>query len=359
MVRNTLLNRLRCTLPLLAVMLVLTGMPSSAVAQPNKSTVLYAVKGQDSLYMDIYSSVVPPKDLPAGVRAVAMAPRPAMIFIFGGGFFTGTRDNKQYADYFNHLAERGYVVFSIDYRLGLKNSKGGGMKELARMLEASINLAVEDLFSATLFILRNAATYAVDINRIAVSGSSAGAITSLQAEYYLSNRKNSRVLKALEKPNPLGGDIGKELAALPERFNYNGVISFAGAIINMGTKLEWQQKPAPIALFHGSSDPMVPFKRIWTPMGSFNGSKKIAKSLKAINSSYMFNIYEGENHSVAVSPMTWQLDKVDDFLENFCSGKETLQSTSETVWPEREKRSAAKMRKEQKKSMESYMKGNL
>ena len=50
-------------------------------------THLYAVKGADSLYLDHYIAPVEGK-------------RPCMMFVFGGGFVGGQRDNKLYSRYF-------------------------------------------------------------------------------------------------------------------------------------------------------------------------------------------------------------------------------------------------------------------
>ena len=49
----------------------------------NRETHLYAVKGADSLYLDHYIAPVEGK-------------RPCMMFVFGGGFAAGTRNNKMY-----------------------------------------------------------------------------------------------------------------------------------------------------------------------------------------------------------------------------------------------------------------------
>ena len=73
----------------------------------------------------------------------------------------------------------------------------------------AVNIAVEDLFSATLFVLENAEQWQIDTEKIITSGSSAGAISVLQAENAICNRTSSA-------------------AVLPQGFNYAGVISYAG-----------------------------------------------------------------------------------------------------------------------------------
>ena len=80
-----------------------------------------------------------------------------MIFVFGGGFAGGVRDNKQYIPYFEFLNDNGYDVVSIDYRLGLKDVKGAtdmSVREMVTLFNRAVTMAVEDLFSATRFRTR-------------------------------------------------------------------------------------------------------------------------------------------------------------------------------------------------------------
>ncbi len=258
---------------------------------------------------------------------------PAMIFMFGGAFYTGSRDRKDYIPYFHYLAKHGIQVFSIDYRLGLKplvekmqgssntseqespaeasNKKEPGKLAAAKMLITllgkSIDMAVEDLYKATAFIISNAERWNIDTALIMTSGSSAGAITALQAEYYLSNQASSY---------------------LPSGFKYAGVISFAGAILNLKDKMRWEKSPAPMMLFHGNADANVPYERIWTPMGCFNGSKYISQQLSKMDAPHYFYTYEEANHSIALTPMLQNLPEILGFIEDYVySNKQYITNT--------------------------------
>ena len=307
MASTTLLNRasLQRIIPILLLLFAFAGTSAAEELPCNiqRRTLLYAVKGQDSLYMDIYTNIVPPKRDAASAdgpqtapRAsrVAMAPRPALIFLSGGDSTAGGRDDERYWEYLCHIAEVGITVFSIDYRLE-ESAK------LAPLAQSALDRAVEDLFTATLYILKHHFALSVDPLQIMASGSSAGAIIALQAEYYLANRK------APEQ--------------MPESFNYCGVIAFAGAIMSFGEDLQWEGMPAPIALFHGKADNIVPFKRIQSTSGgrkvSLNGSFTIAKSLKRRGAPYMLKSYKSKDHSVAVWAMQHQLEQVDYFLQKY------------------------------------------
>lgn len=219
----------------------------------------------DSLFLDRYY-------IPAQTAedSSAMNLRPCMIFVFGGGFSHGARDREKYLDYFNYLASQGYNVVSIDYRLGLqapfekKSNKIAFAKYAVNRFVSSVDMAVEDLYNATKYVLSKSAEWGIDPSQIFISGSSAGAITVLQAEYEL---------------------CAGRCKILPEDFDYRGAIAFSGAIVLRKGKLDWGRRPCPVFFFHGDGDSNVPFGKVSTPWCSLNGSSRIVASLDDFNKS--------------------------------------------------------------------------
>lgn len=219
----------------------------------------------DSLFLDRYY-------IPAltAEDSSAMNLRPCMIFVFGGGFSHGARDREKYLDYFNYLASQGYNVVSIDYRLGLqapfeKQSNNIAFAKYAvNRFVSSVDMAVEDLYNATKYVLSKSAEWGIDPSQIFISGSSAGAITVLQAEYEL---------------------CAGRCKVLPEDFDYRGAIAFSGAIVLRKGKLDWGRRPCPVFFFHGDGDSNVPFGKVSTPWCSLNGSSRIVASLDDFNKS--------------------------------------------------------------------------
>ena len=133
----------------------------------------YATNDGEELYLDRYM-----------LDVETDAPRPCMIFAFGGGFVRGERDHEYYSIYFDRLAREGIVVVSIDYRLGLRNLQpDGGMIAMISIFDNAVNIAVEDMYAATNYVIDNAEAWMVDTSKIMISGSSAGAITAVQAEW--------------------------------------------------------------------------------------------------------------------------------------------------------------------------------
>ncbi len=258
------------------------GAADTADAAPEKRTYLYAVKDADSLYLDHY------------VSPVAEGRRPCMIFVFGGGFVGGTRDNAEYLPYFDFLTRKGYDVVSIDYRLGLKPLRGVDRKistrEMVGLFNNAVSIAVEDLFSATLFVLDNAEEWMIDTDMIVTCGSSAGAITVLQAENAVCNRTVAS-------------------AVLPKGFNYAGVISFAGAIFSVDG--------APVMFFHGNADNQVPFEKASLLGVGFYGSKFIFDQFEKRDWPCWFYTLDYQDHAMAVTPMDANRNEIMTFLDDF------------------------------------------
>ena len=250
-----------------------------------KTTHLYAVKGTDSLRLDHYAAPVEGK-------------RPCVMFVFGGGFSHGVRDKKADIPYFEFLQSNGYDVVSIDYRLGMKDVKGVGVLDFFPLFRNTINLAVEDLFSATSYVVAKAEEWNIDPTKIIASGSSAGAITVLQGEHTISNQL------------PL-------CEVLPEGFNYAGIISFAGAVFTLGGAPEWSATTAPTLLFHGNSDTQVPYNKMAFFGCGLYGSKYIAKELHEVGVPYWFYSVEYQTHAMAWEPMHNNHAEILLFLEEF------------------------------------------
>lgn len=262
-----------------------------------KQTHLYAVKGADSLYLDHYAAPVEGK-------------RPCVMFVFGGGFVGGARNHD--TEYFLFLANNGYDVVSIDYRLGMRGIESPGIIEFLKAMDKTINIAVEDLYSATNFLLDHADEWQIDPTKIVVSGSSAGAITSLQAEYAICN--SLPVAKSLK-----------------EGFNYAGVIAFAGAVFTLDGAPKWEKQSAPTLLFHGSSDTQVPFTKMALLGIGMYGSKYIADRLHDGGMPYWLYSVEYETHSMSSRPMNENHKEILLFLNEYVMQQQPLQRTTHTI----------------------------
>lgn len=251
-------------------------------------TYMYERRDTCDLYLDVYDPADGSETTYMGIE------KPTVIFMFGGGFIQGTRDNESYNSWFRMLTENGYRVISIDYRLGLKGSTKVGIAQ-ANVLDKAIHMAVEDLFSATNFILDNSDQFGVSADNIVISGSSAGAISVMQAEYEIANR------------TPWA-------SVLPEGFNYAGVMSFSGAILSREGLVDYKTDPCPTLMLHGTADRLVPYKQIKVLKLGFFGGGKLVKRFQKFGYNYNMYHFTDYGHEIAGS-MSTTLDLQLKFLE--------------------------------------------
>jgi predicted esterase len=249
-----------------------------------KQTFTYVVKDSISLKLDVYSKDVQPN-----------TKKPCIIFVFGGAFVIGERDDSLYNNYFSSAVEHGYIMISISYRLGLKGVTNVSLFNTAP-LKMAVDMAVDDLYDATNWVIANREKLGVDTSKIILSGSSAGAITVQTAEFERCN---------------LRGTSQK----LPVDFKYAGVVSFSGAILSYDGWPSYKQPPAPVLMFHGTADKIVPYNKIKFFNKGLFGSSSMAARFKKNNYSYYIYRETDMGHEVAVLPMIESLPVIFNFLD--------------------------------------------
>lgn len=241
-------------------------------------TYMFEKRDNGELFLDVYE---PSEGSETSIEGKA---KPTVLFMFGGGFIQGQRDDSSYHKWFKMLVDNGFRVISIDYRLGLKGSNKVGIAQV-NVLDKAIHWAVEDLFSATKYIIKNAGQLGVDPSNIVISGSSAGAITVMQAEYELCNRT-------------------KWASGLPAGFKYAGVMSFSGAILSREGELDYARIPAPTLMLHGTADELVNYKQIKFFNLGFFGGGKLVKRFEKLGFDYNMYHFVGYGHEIAGSMET-------------------------------------------------------
>jgi len=151
--------------------------------------------------------------------------RPAIIWVHGGSFSGGDKTSPELVDEANNFSKEGYFNASINYRL---EPSGCSAAAPTSTCISAITEAKQDAQTAVRWLKSNASTYRVDPDRIAIGGSSAGAITAMNVGFGTSEDPASGVRAA---------------------------VSLSGAClvstINAGD--------APSLLFHGTADPLVPY----------------------------------------------------------------------------------------------------
>ena len=100
--------------------------------------------------------------------------RHAVLFVHGGGFLNGTRDQGYPPVICTLLAKHGYVCFSIDYRLFPSKSLRGTYADAAP-------IAAKDVELARKWIVEKADEFGFDPAKLVISGGSAGGMACIEA----------------------------------------------------------------------------------------------------------------------------------------------------------------------------------
>jgi len=253
------------------------------------STYRYAIRDGQDLYLDYYA----PKGGKSG--------KPLILFVCGGGFIKADKSEGWNTAFYKRLTEDGFPVVTIDYRTGMAGSHGLGLKELPQLYR-SVKMGVEDLFDATAFVVRNASLFGADPKDIILAGASAGAIISLEAEWFICN------------DDPI-------TITLPKGFRYKGIISYSGAIFDFKGKPTYKREPSPTLLLHGDSDRLVFYNCIRVLGIQFNGSSALARIWK--RKGYNFGIlrYKNHGHEIAGAFLP-SYGLVTDFIRGIIEGGE-------------------------------------
>jgi acetyl esterase/lipase len=191
-------------------------------------------------------------DLYTPPQADTVTRRPAIIWVHGGSFSGGDKTSPELVDEANTFAKKGFVNISINYRL---EPGGCSAATPTGTCITAIREATEDAQSAVAYLRTHASTYGVDPKRIAIGGSSAGAITAAQVGYATSETPASGV---------------------------RSVLSLSGA--NLLSKVT--EGDAAALFFHGTADPLVPYS--W--------AVKTVDQAKAAGLSVSLETWDGAGH---------------------------------------------------------------
>jgi len=188
------------------------------------------------LYLDIYQ---PENDI--------VKKRPLLLFVHGGSFFFGDKENKIQQSITEEFVKRGYVVASINYRLG---STLLGISAIER----TIYNGVQDTRAALRYLVFHKDAFGIDEKQIYLVGSSAGSIISMTTAFMDDNEVFSFTDEGLlHLRKDLGGLDGSG-NNIKNPFQIAGVVSLWGAV----TDLKIINNNIPTLLFHGTDDNIVP-----------------------------------------------------------------------------------------------------
>lgn len=223
--------------------------------------------------------------------------RPLVVMAFGGAFLVGWKRQPELVDFCEALAARGFVVASIDYRLGFNTlSEDTAVRAVYR--------GAQDVKAAVRYLKANAANFGIDPNLVFAGGNSAGGISALHAAFVSDAERASFPVLA---PTYEGGifnnwsDLGCTDCSgnsYEEDGTPIGVINLWGAIGDLGFIAG---KETPVVSFYGTSDIIVN-PDAGAPFGTdalfptLYGAIPIHNQLDAFGFQNEIYPYEGEGH---------------------------------------------------------------
>lgn len=268
---------------------------------PTRASV-YRVLGEDSLELDIHFPLRPSPEV---------QPFPVVIFVHGGGFYTGTRKEDNIITFCDSLAHHGYLAINMSYRLALKGKSFSCKQPLANKINA-IATAADDIRYATNWLLERQAEFHIDHDAIFLSGSSAGAEAVLHAAY---------------APTTYGLIDTSQVTRLAHNFRYRGLLSFAGAVLDSS----WinVENALPSLFYHGNCDALVPYgsalHHYCQPDAPgamlLHGSYTLCNHMEALNTSVRLVTACGGQHGSAVYPIEKEIIPIIRFLDEVLEGR--------------------------------------
>lgn len=291
---------------LLAVAFVLATLPAWSTCFAEivvEKDVVYGKGGDVELKLDLAR----PK--------VGDGPFPALVLIHGGGWSGGNR--QSFSPLMAQAAERGYVAVTISYRLTQPDPK-------TKLGKVPFPAQIEDCKCAVRWLKANAEKYHVDVNRVGVSGGSAGGHLSLlvglsDATHKLegqggSTDQSSRVNAVVNifgptdmvecwKTSPaaqqyIQGLLGTPEDA-PETYKAASPVTYISA------------DDPPVLTLHGAADTLVPPSQ----------ATLLDEAMKAAGAKHELLILEGQGHGFGGESQTKAMETMWKFLDKHLSPK--------------------------------------
>lgn len=287
---------------LLPALILLVGLSSSLAAdEPVKSIVergvVYAKAGERELKLDI-------------ARPEGDGPFPALVFIHGGGWRGGKRED--FFPFVSLAAQRGYVAATVSYRLTDPDADGKAANPFPS--------AIHDVKAAVRWLRAHASDWRIDPDRIGVAGGSAGGHLALLVG--LTDEKSglegdlghaqhsSRVRAVVNYFGPTDMVRGYE-TTIPQGRELitsflNGTPDEQPANYKQASPVTWiSPDDPPILTFHGGKDTLVPTEQ----------ARILDERLKAAELDHTLVIFDDQGHGFRADLMLISVDKMFSFFD--------------------------------------------
>ena len=193
--------------------------------------------------------------------------KPAIVLIHGGGFSGGDKSDVNIVNLANYFASRGWVAFSINYRL--QGNKGTVPTEWIQYAQSNVPLANQSQFlamypahrdakAALRWLMANADAYNIDTQYITVGGGSAGAIMATTVG----------ITNTIDFTNEISLSNDPSLATTnlnSNNYTIQTILDFwgSGVAVTANNAIygynRFDSTDAPLMIAHGTNDQTVPY----------------------------------------------------------------------------------------------------
>ncbi len=215
--------------------------------------------------------------------------RPFIMLFHGGGFTSGDKQSGDIKDLCIHLARRGFVCATVNYRLGYNFTEYGQYKARYR--------AIQDGHAAMRYIVNNANSVRIDTSWLFVGGQSAGSLLALGMVYADQSELDSvSLLYNATAASVELGNLNTSGNNLINSYSIKGVFNNWGAV--NANEMDINEM-IPTVAFHGKFDTIV---RIGADNSflhyTLNGSETIHNILIAKNICSEITIDSTNEHGI-------------------------------------------------------------
>ncbi len=200
--------------------------------------------------------------------------RPFVMLFHGGGFSSGDKQSGDIKDLCIHMARRGFVCASVNYRLGYDFTEYGQYKARYR--------AIQDGHAAMRYVVNNANAVRIDTSWIFVGGQSAGSLLAMGMVY--ANPSELDSISLLYNPTATSVELGNLYTSgnnLTNTYSIKGIFNNWGGVT--ASEMDFDEM-LPTVAFHGALDTIVRINSDNSFLHyTLNGSKAIHEVLTANN----------------------------------------------------------------------------
>lgn len=253
--------------------------------------------------------------------------RPLIIMIHGGAFIVGDKRGELARRLSTYYAQCGYVVASINYRMGYPAVPG-----MHSQLERAIYRGIQDTRAALRYLSHHRDEFRIDPDQVFLMGNSAGGFYSLLTAFKQEEERwgsSGRDLFGLRKELGCLDCSGNNLKG---KFTIKGVVNMWGGITELS--LIDRNEKIPTLLIHGTADRIVsydydfPFKQIDTRLSSaftrkMYGSKPIHDHMQRLGMDVrLITIPDGQHEPQADDTLVYEMirSEIRDFMHRVQSG---------------------------------------